>query len=230
MAVATFDPTADFASVVDGLEAVTLMRRGTSTTDAVANALRRAVTLKEASASGQVGQEGGAAVAGDGKYTMQDVVWHLPIEELATRPRLGDVIKDSASERWTVLEVIQQTLLSRWRCVTRNLAIVYGLDDTLTIEKATYAKGTAGASVRTWAVWRTGVRARLQPMDVQPEITAGTRRSEKTFTAWLAIDYPIDDTHRLRDAEGNYYRIAATSDSEALGQLQKVEVAAWRLS
>ena len=42
--------------------------------------------------------------------------------------------------------------------------MVYGLDDTITILQATYVKGDGGAAEATWLPWRTGVRARIQPV------------------------------------------------------------------
>jgi len=91
----SFDPSSDFAEVVDGVESVTLNRRGSTpggTGEAVQNALRRAVTVAEAAHSG-------------GRFTASDVTWHLPCSELSNRPRLGDVITDGDGRRWTVLEV-----------------------------------------------------------------------------------------------------------------------------
>lgn len=221
----TFDPSADFADVVDGLEAVTLKRRGTSTTDAVASALQRAVMLKEAAAS-------------NGKVTTRDVVWHLPIEELATAPRMGDVILDGNSERWTVLEVSEQTLSGRWRCVSRNLRVVYGLNDTVVIEQATYSKGDGGAGEKTWHVWKTGVRARIQPggdarfesQATEAGVDAGAQRTMQRFLILMEDDYVLNHSHRIKDREGNVYRILNTTGREDIGQPMTVEVEKWRSS
>ena len=71
-----FDPQSDFAQVADALEPATLRRADGSGSTAVASALRRAVTTREAAAS-------------DGKYTTSDVHWHLAAAELPAPPRLG---------------------------------------------------------------------------------------------------------------------------------------------
>ena len=78
----TFDPSDDLARTADGLEAVTLRRRGSTpggpgTT--IAHALRRSVSVREAAASA-------------GRYTASNVSWHLPVAELDESPRLGDLI------------------------------------------------------------------------------------------------------------------------------------------
>jgi hypothetical protein len=99
-----FDPSTDLVDVADGLEAVTLIPRRASEGTTIAHALPRMVSLREAAASG-------------GQYTQADVRWHLPVEEYATRPALGDVIQDGDGTRWTVLEVEKATMGTRWGCL-----------------------------------------------------------------------------------------------------------------
>ena len=77
------DPRTDFFDVVDGLEAVTLLRTGSSNPCMIPHALRRAITVAEAAAS-------------DGRYTNTDVRWHLPAAECLASPRLGDLIADGS--------------------------------------------------------------------------------------------------------------------------------------
>jgi hypothetical protein len=95
-----FDPSGDLANVVDGLEAVSVTRRGSSASAVVDHALRQAVKTREAQRS-------------QGRYTAGDVVWHLPTAELAEPPRPGDILVDAGGHRWTVLEVAQAALASR---------------------------------------------------------------------------------------------------------------------
>ena len=61
-------------------------------------------------------------------------------------PRLGDVILDAAGGRWTVLEVKRATLGARWCCSSRDVAIAFGLDDTISVLKATDSRGGCGAA------------------------------------------------------------------------------------
>ncbi len=211
----TFAPGTDFVDVVDGLEAVTLNRRGSSSNVSVTSALQRSVSTAEIAGS-------------DGKYRAGDVRWHLPVSEVSSTPRLGDWIVDAAAERWQVLEVRLDTLSTRWRCVTRNLAIAYGLDDTLVIEKAVYAKGTAGASEASYHVWRSGVRARIQEVAAVMGTEQETQRTAKRFEIFLEDDYAINHNHRIRDRRGNYYRIEGTGNKAELGQAQVVEATEWR--
>src|ERR1700722_9293913 len=111
--VTGFDPQSDFAQVTDALEPVTLRRADGSGSIALASALRRAITTREAAAS-------------DGKYTTSDVHWHLAAAELPVPPRLGDQIIDATGEAWTILETQLATCGSRWKGTARNLTFAGG--------------------------------------------------------------------------------------------------------
>ena len=102
------DISGDYA-IWDGSETVTHTSKPATgnVTDSVAKALRRAVTIREVTASG-------------GYYTMQDTIWHLALDEMAYTPKEGDTTTDASSVVWTIIEVAKQTLSSRWRCVCRR--------------------------------------------------------------------------------------------------------------
>jgi len=208
------DPSADFAQVTDGTQPVTLLRRGQTpgaAGTAVAHALRRAVSVAEAAES-------------DGRYTAGDVTWHLPCGEAAPAPRLGDVILDGSGQRWTILEVRLTTLGSRWRCTARNLAVVYGLDDTIAILEAVYAKGEGGAAEATWRTWKTGIRARIQPLATNLTAQQGARQSVARCQIFVAEELDLGHQHRIQGPDGTVYRIVAISGAQRLGQLQTIEV------
>jgi len=216
----TFDPTADFADVVDGLEAVTVNRRGSSNDTAVASALQRAINTHEINPT-------------DGKVMAGDVRWHLPIEECETAPRMGDAIVDANSDRWTVLAVHEETLSARWKCICRNLRVAFGLDDTVAIEEASYAKGTAGAAEATWSTWKTGIAARVQPALAEPATEQQQRRTRRQYTIHLGEDVDLKKHHRIRWVGGTncksqlFFRIINYTRSEDVGQLQLVVAEAW---
>ena len=144
-----FDVQADFAQVADALEAVTLQRADGSASSSLASALRRAITTREAATS-------------DGQYTTADVRWHLAAAELAAAPRLGDQIIDGSGEAWRILATRLATCGSRFECVTRNLAIVAGLNTLITIRREMIFKGASGAVERCWTDYRINILARIQ--------------------------------------------------------------------
>jgi len=219
-----FDPSADFARVLDGTESVALKRRGAesgSAETAIADALRQNVTVREASARnrGNTWKD----VSSGGRYVAGDAVWQLPVEQLPETPRPGDLIVDADARRWTVLEVQRAAMQTRWRCLTRNLAIAYGLDDTVAILRAVYSKGTAGAVEPTWRVWKTGVRARIQPAGVDIDTRHRTRQTVSQFQIFLDEDVALDHTHLIRGPNNAIYEVRGTSGTERIDELQTID-------
>ena len=206
----SFDPADDFANVVDGLEPVTLLRPGGAATS-VGGALRAAVSTAEARAS-------------EGKVTAGDVVWHLPAAELASPPVPGDVIVDAAGGRWTVLAVRRATAQSRWRCACRNLAIAGGLDQHVDIEQATYAKGEHGAEQAAWRPWRTGVAARIQPIQATASDEHQRHVTTAEFVVYLGEPLAVDHTHRIKSPDGTVYRVVGSRRAERIDALMEIDV------
>lgn len=100
------DPTDDF-TVVDSTETVTYYRRtGNSTFDqgsVCTSALRRDVSREEV-------QTGGATLV------RVKVRWHVWAADLGDgpQPKVNDVIQDAAGVRWSVLDVDEGTLQTRY--------------------------------------------------------------------------------------------------------------------
>jgi len=209
----TFDPSDDFVDVADGLESITLNRRG-SDAESITNALRREVTTREAAAS-------------NGKLTTADTRWHFPVSAVDSIPALGDVVEDASGNQFTVMDVQEATLGKRYKCATRNVAVVYGLDSVVTIEKATYSKGTQGAMERTWTTWKK-VKARIQPSTAQAETSAGMKRTEKRYQVLLATTCDVDNSHRIKAADGTLYKFAGATQADQIGQPQIIEVTKWQ--
>jgi len=206
-----FDPSDDLAGVTDGLTSVTVTRPGSSDSSEVTHALRRAIRTRELEES-------------NGRYTAGDVAWHLPASELAAPPRPGDVIVDADGRRFTLLDVQQTVLGSRWRCVARNLAVVHGLDTYVDVERATATKGTAGAERATWHIWRSGLAARIQPAESAVTNRHDRRTTNARFKVFLAQDLDLDHTHRIKGPDGTIYRILACRKAERIDSLAEIDV------
>ena len=114
----TLNLAGDYA-VFDGTASVTLTDPFSGSTTASDTALKRELADKEVEKS-------------NGRYKAGDVRWHLPQAEVTTKPNLGATITDGNGDAWTVLEVTDSTLRSRWGCVSRRLEIAGGLDSTVT--------------------------------------------------------------------------------------------------
>jgi len=213
MMAVVFSPSTDFEDITDGLEAVTLVRRGKTSTS-VAKALQRAISTHEVEIS-------------DGKYRAGDVRWHLPAAEVTTAPEPGDKIKDAGGNYYTLLDVQAATLENRWRCIARNVEVANLLNDTFSFEKATFSKGTQGAAEASY----TGdmvARGRLQPVDTTMVVEAGAKRSAKRWRLFVASDLAITHEHRVKGPGGTYYTILSTAGQERIGEVQTVEVSEWR--
>jgi hypothetical protein len=214
-----FDPTNDLSSVADGTEAVTLLRRGRTPGDAgtaIAHALRRAITAGEAAIvnTGDIRKQ----MPSGGRQLADDVVWHLPVSELAEAPRLGDMILDGDGRRWTILTVKRTTLGARWRCETRDLAIAVGLDDTISVQRM-----IGDSSQPAWQTWKAGIRARIQPVRSKIDSSGDTPSTTTTYRIFVEENLSLDHTHRIRGPDGAIYTITAVIGAEQIGQLQVIE-------
>ncbi len=215
-----FDPYDDFATVTDGMEPVTLLRRGADSGDggtAIAHALRRAISTGEAAIVNRGDVHKNPAT--DGQCTAADLAWHLPVGELPEAPRLGDVILDAQAQRWTVMAVKRTTLGARWRCETRNVAVAFGLDDTISVLKA--ASGPGGAA---WRTWKTGIRARIQLSDSTIATGADTPYTTRHYRVFVEEDLELDHTCSIRGPDGTLYTITGTVGGDRIGELQVIEV------
>jgi hypothetical protein len=128
------------------------------------------------------------------------------------------VILDGDQQRWTILDVKLATLGARWRCTARNVVIAFGLDDTITVLKA-----TDGGSA--WRTWRTGIRARIQPIQTKISTTGETPSTSASFRIFVAENLELDHTYCIRGADGVLYTITRVTGADRIGELQVIEVA-----
>jgi hypothetical protein len=219
-----FDP-ADDLTITDGTETVTLLRRGSTPGGAgetIRHALRRAIAATEGSIDTTADVH--KNVPSGGQYTAASVVWHLPTAELPVTPQLGDVLLDGSGQCWTILDVSCQALGSRWRCDTRNVAVAFGLDDTISVLKAVAAPAYAGAGQTTWRTWRTGVRARIQPTQTTITNVAGTPATTTGYRIFVEENLDLDHTCSIRGPDGTLYTITRSVGAERIGELQVIDV------
>jgi hypothetical protein len=218
------DPNGDLADVVDGLETVTLRRRGSGSATVITGALRRAATTHEPTLHNRYNTR--KQIPSGGRHTASEVAWHLPREQLSEEPRLGDALIDGDGRRWTILDVQLATLQTRWVCAACDLAVVYGLDDTITILKATYLKGDGGAAEAAWRPWRTGVRARIQPAAAEMGSQHQARRTTRRYQIFVEEDVVVDHNHRIQGPDGTIYKVRATLGADRIGELQTIDAEA----
>ncbi len=214
-----FDPSSDLVGVADNLESVTLLRRGSTQGTAgtvIPHALRRAMSAAEAAVvtRGDVHKN----IPSGGQHRAASVIWHLPVAELPVAPSLGDVILDGQNQRWTILIVKQTTLSTRWRCETQNVAVAHGLDDTISI-----VKPVSGGEGPPWRTWRTGIRARIQPVETKITVKDDESTTSTQYRIFVEENLELDHTCRVRGTDGKIYLVTGAIGAERIGELQVIE-------
>jgi hypothetical protein len=200
----TFDPSDDL-SCCDGLESVTLRQLSGAAGGVVIGALRRQMRTSEAEAS-------------DGRYQATDLVWHLPADQLSVPPAVGSVISDALGVRYVVLEAQRATLGTRWQCRARNLAIVSGLDQPVTLQQATWTKSPSGSQVAVWHNVQINLAARIQPQQADISIEYDRRLTRVTHKIFVADDIVVDHTCRIVSGD-DVYRVLGYERPEQLDGL-----------
>ena len=206
-----FDPTADFATIVDRTEDVVLTRSESLATVAITGALRIQVTEQEAATSG-------------GKYTRNDVRWSLVADQLSEPPRLGDTLTDSDATVWTILEVELATSASRYECTTRHVSIIEGLNQQIDIQQAAWTKGDSGAVTASWNTIQTNVPARIQPLQRDIVVEHHHRIQRTTHSVFVADTFDWTGNHRIVDRAGKIYDVIRQEESERIDELDEILV------
>jgi hypothetical protein len=201
-----FSTEGDFAAIVDGSESVTLKRRESAETVAVARALRHSSNTEEAEESG-------------GHVARHDVLWQFGWDDAANPPRVGDSIIDAAGGSWTILSVERCGAGTRLRCQTRNLHLVYELVDRIDVQQAVWDDPGTGPEIVGWTTVRTAVPARIQPYQVAVDQEATPPSSTSTCRVILGDQIELDHNHRLVDPQGAVYQVIEFSQAERIDVL-----------
>ena len=203
------DVTGDMAGF-DGLESVTLRSADGGQHEVVDGALRRAMRWREGAASA-------------GQYVASDVRWHLPAAGMSLVPSVGMRLEDGAGQRWTILEVIRESWGTRWACVARNLAIAEGLNDVVTIQQATWVKGTSGAVTAEWNDLLVDVRGRLQTWSGDVGQRHQQRVMAHRYRLFLEDAVEVDGNQRVVHV-GEVYHIVGFRLPERIDELMVLEL------
>lgn len=201
----TFDPSTDLETITDGLQAVTVKFPGSATSTSVTHALRRAVSIGEAEAS-------------KGRYTTSDVNWRFPQSECPTRPPLGSKIVDASGVYWTVLNVDNVVLSSGWRCMTRALEVVAGLNTTIRIDKAKASKGLAGEYKAEFFEYAS-LKARIQEVGSTSTRELGLKFARRQFRIIVSEEISVDNSMRVVGDDGTTYQVDGYEQAERIDAL-----------
>lgn len=197
--------------VLDGTAAVTLTPSGSGSADAIAHALPRQITTKEAAES-------------NGAYVVGDLVWSLPAEEVAVAPKPRDTITEADGTIWTIVAVDRATLRTRYRCWCKRYRLEDLLDTTVDIEIGTAVPGVRGQVTFAYAAVYSSLAARIQPISMDAEAEAERRILAPSHKIYLGSAVTVDARHRVKHGT-TYYRIVSVKGQESLNGLTVLEVA-----
>jgi hypothetical protein len=207
----------DFATILDGLEAVVVKRQHTPETILVAKAWRYVSKVEEVE-------------LGSTDYARHDVIWQLPWEAANEPPRLGDRVIDAAGQCWTILTVERPRLDTRFRCLARNLHLAFGLDTLVDVQLADVEDPSTRPESVPWITVQAAVPARILldrtkvALDPGDDEVAPAVSSAATYRVILGEQIELDHNHRLVDPEGGVYEVVEYANFGRIERLPVVTV------
>ena len=78
-------------------------------------------------------------------------------------------------------------------------------------------------SPSNWRTWRTGVRARIQPIETKIDADDVTPSTTTRYRIFVEEDLDLDHTCSIRGADGTIYSITSAIGDDRIGELQVIE-------
>jgi len=209
--VSDINAEGDFTQLVAGLESVELRRRGSSEKVAISLARRLDSITTEANPS-------------DGSAQQADAIWHLQMPSGEAAPKIGDVVVDGLSRRWTILETQEFSLLGRWRCTTRELSIAYGCLDRVDIERAVWGDLGAGPVIVDWIYAFTALPVKIQPEEIVVDDTSSPSVTKSFFQILLSESILLLPDDRFVAEDDTVYLLQSYEGAERIDRLPVAKV------
>jgi hypothetical protein len=200
--------TANDWQVWDNTEAVTLTDTPTGKQIQVTNALRRAPQFAEQAVS-------------KGVYVASRLPWMVPNALLAAgyHPKPADVLTDGFNVAYTVLRATQVGILQAWKLDTIDLFLAYGLNDTLSVRRATNTQDAAGGRVPTFTTAYQGISARFQPTQAAQDDERGRRLTRTRYQVYAGQQLALLIEDLLQDQAGNQYEVRGWHNPQRIDEL-----------
>jgi hypothetical protein len=205
-----FNAEGDFATIIDGTESLTLKRRDRATTIAVATARRLSSQTVEAEPAG-------------GHVAEADVDWQFPWADATEPPRLGDTLIDANGDCFTILSVEKRALTGRVRCTTRNLRLVYQLNDRVDVQQAVWDDPGGGPEIVGWTTIRAALPARIQPERIDVDNTVSPPTASTTYRIILGEPLALPADARFVDPLGNAFQLVKLTQTDRIDALPVAE-------
>lgn len=201
-----WNPTGDFGTIVDGAEAATILKRGSSSSMELAKAWRYSCQDAEATQAG-------------GYVVQADATWQFEWPAAEPLPRVGDRLRDDAGECYTLLSVERAQGDTRLRCESRSLRIAHGLDCLVDIEQAVWEDLGSGPEITGWTTYRPAVHARIQPDEMTVDESTTPVTSTAVYRLYLEESIALDHNHRFVAGDRTVFRLLSYSGAERIGEL-----------
>lgn len=197
--------------VWDNTEAVTVTPAASGQQVTVSAALRRAPQYVEQATS-------------RGVYVAARVPWMVPAALLGGyRPQPADVLTDASSTAYTILRAAWVAVQNAWRLETVDLFLAYGLNDSLTVRRATNTQDAAGGRVPTFATVYQGIAARFQPIQAAVDDERGRRLTRTRYQVYSAQQLSLFIEDLVQDQAGNQYEVRGWHNPQRIDELQVID-------
>ncbi|MFZ1937408.1 MAG: head-tail adaptor protein [Thermoguttaceae bacterium] len=93
-----------------------------------------------------------------------------------------------------------------------------------TLARISVQKNAGSSASPLWRTWKTGIRARIQPLETTIDSTTETPSTTARYRIFVAENIDVDHTCRIRGADGTIYTILSSTGADRIGELQVIEV------
>ncbi len=132
---------------------------------------------------------------------------------------MGDLLIDVAGGCFTIVSVDVLPAATRLRCATRNLSLVYELNDRVQVQQAIWEDTGGGPTITGWTTLRTALPARIQPERLEIDDTTTPPTATATFLIVLGEQLALTADSRFIDPQGNVYRLVEYTQTERIDAL-----------
>ncbi len=199
----------DDLKYADGLEDIRFHFAGLSEVRQVPSALQRAVSVREAVASG-------------GAYTTEDVQYLMLASAFdATPPGVGGLIERlDRSEAWSVFGLDRIVHRTKYRAWCKRAVTLADLTDMLRIQSPSYGRDSDLVATLTWSDIAGGpLRGLIQEIDQSLTVEQDRRLVVVTHRIYCAAPRTVQAGHRVLDSDSMAYNILRVTGRDVLGSL-----------
>lgn len=166
-----------------------------------------------------------------GQVPQMDRLLIWPIYRSPTQPPLGSCMVDSEGTYWTILRIRRKSVVETWEAYCRNLSVVAGTINQVTVLRATYRKGRANEAKPIWKGLFSGQRpptsedvipGRFQPAMELAQIKYGAEWSRETYRVILNQPLPMElagGEYRLVNQAGERFRVLEYFQEQRIDKL-----------